>query len=439
MNLKSGSDCDTARPQGLTPSRIVGSTVSFGLHAALGAVMLWPAAAPRQRPIAAAAAPAQAVEIFVVPEPVVGADPGLTAFSAGHELFEFRREEGASALPLPGFTFDFTRVADRAALLFPFLSPGLSLDAFGLAPQRNAERRLYNPLSQSRTDAADRAKPPLTMTDARLQAILDQSWSRRDRWTVFDPVRSAADAYSPQEGLLPTLFQRYVQQNSLQPYADTDMRDPRLWAQLGLASDHVAFIGFISRYASEHPSTRATTELLFLLDKLAQASFDCLVTLLDIDPAEDLRWTGRQSRDAYRLVTDLQRYYRAQLERRLLHSPDALRTYYDKARLTVLTELLRTTPDGYRAADARFLIGSIHWRHGDAPAALQAWRKIAVDPTDSYVRAYSDVLSAITESASHDDPAFKRRIERVLDAERGRWRDFSYTRLRHFGYRFDTY
>jgi hypothetical protein len=28
---------------------------------------------------------------------------------------------------------------------------------------------------------------------------------------------------------------------------------------------------------------------------------------------------------------------------------------------------------------------------------------------------------------------------RTTGIERGRWRDFSYTRLRQFGYRFDTY
>ncbi len=52
-----------------------------------------------------------------------------------------------------------------------------------------------------------------------------------------------------------------------------------MWAQLGLAADHVDFIDFVSEYASQHPSSKTTTELLFLVDKLAQASLDALVTL----------------------------------------------------------------------------------------------------------------------------------------------------------------
>jgi hypothetical protein len=417
-------------------SRILGAAVSGALHAALAAAILAPVA-PRPRLAPAHTAPERNVEVFVVPQPEIGAAPGLKAFSAGQDAFEFVREGSSSAVPLPGFTFDFTKVADRATILFPFLSPGLSLDAFGLMPRQDP-RRLYNPLT-SGTDKPRGPRPALALTASRLQAIVDGSWSRRDRWVVFDEVLSLAAAHHPEEGALPTLFQRYVQQNSLQPYADTTMRDPRLWAQLGLAADHAAFIGFISRFASAHPSTKATTELLFLLDKLAQASFDCLVTLLDMAPIEDLRWTARQNREAYRLIEHLLAYYNAQLEERHISSPAALRLYYDKVRLAILLALLETTPGGYRAADARYLIGSIYWRHGDRQAALDVWRRIVADRADSYVLAYSDVLDAIHAIGDTDDAALRRRIDRALDAERGRWRDFSYTRLRQFGYRFDTY
>jgi hypothetical protein len=216
------------------------------------------------------------------------------------------------------------------------------------------------------------------------------------------------------------------------------MRDPRLWAQLGLAADHVAFIEFISRYAAAHPSTRATTELLFLLDKLVQASYDCLITLLDIQPAADLQWTARQSKDAYRLIESLHAHYSSQLEAKGIDSPATLRTYYDKVRLAILTALLHTTPHGYRSGDARYLIGTIYWRHGDQAAALDVWRGIVADPDDAYAVAYTQTLTAIHSEVGMQQP-LRRRVDRTLDAELGRWRDFSYTRLRHFGYRFDTY
>jgi hypothetical protein len=88
----------------------------------------------------------------------------------------------------------------------------------------------------------------------------------------------------------------YVEQNGLQPYADPGERDHRLWAQLAVAADHADFIGFISRYASEHPSSKATTDLLFLLDTLVQANLNDLATLMSAEPSEDLALTRRSSR-----------------------------------------------------------------------------------------------------------------------------------------------
>lgn len=57
------------------------------------------------------------------------------------------------------------------------------------------------------------------------------------------------------------------------------------------------------------PATKPTTELLFLLDKLTQASLDALTTLLDTDAQQDLWWTRNTNRAAYRLVIGLRRYY----------------------------------------------------------------------------------------------------------------------------------
>jgi hypothetical protein len=410
------------------------------LHALVAMLALNPASTREMRPHAgstAATKELRPIEVFVVPQPEAGAAPGLKSFSAGQELFEYTGSAGSTAVPLPGFTFDYKKVLDRSSLLFPIVSPGLSLDAFGLLPQRKESRRLYNPLQTPGHPRA--AITPLAVTEQRLQSIIDASWSRRDRWIVFDEIQALASAHDAQDGALPALFQRYVQQNALQPYADTTIRDARLWAQLGLAADHVAFIGFVSRYTSRHPGTKTSTELLFFLDKIVQASFDCLITLLDIMPASDLRWTYRQNRDAYLLIEQLQRFYRVLLERQHIDSPEALRAYYDKVRLAILAALLETTPDGYRSGDARYLIGAIYWRHGNRTGAIDAWRAITVDRSDSYVLAYSDVLKAIEAGGAPADSSLRRQIERALDAERGRWRDFSYTRLRQFGYRFDTY
>ena len=242
------------------------------------------------------------------------------------------------------------------------------------------------------------------------------------------------------------MLHAYVEQNWLQPYVDTTIRDPRLWTELGLAADHVGFIGFISRYASEHPSTKATTELLFLLDKVAQASRDALATLVDTDPTEYLRWTQRANGEAYNLIVELRRHYARQLERKGLTSSEAVTAYYDNVRLTILSGILRTTPRGYRASDARFLIGAIYWKQHKAQDALQSWRDMTIDKTDSYVTAYSAILSAINSAGAEAggdgkqvDPVLSRQLDSALNAEHGRWLMFSFDRLEHFGHRFDTF
>jgi hypothetical protein len=322
------------------------------------------------------------------------------------------------------------------------------MEHFALTAPREARRRLGNPF------AADHAAPQngaaaraLVLNDQAVQALIDRSWSRRDRWITFQPIVKLAETHSADVGKLPKLLQGYREQNWLQPYADTTIHDPRLWTELGLAAVHVNFIGFIRRYASKHPSTRATTELLFLLDKIAQASRDALEDLLDTDPNEELARTRDANRNAYELLIGIRYYYARELHRRGLAARDALSAHYDNVRLGILTGIVRTTPNGYRASDARFLIGAIYWQQHKTWDALRWWRQLSIDPTDSYVSAYSDILRVVRRAdaqppgpeSSQIDRLLSQQVKRILDAEHGRWLMFSMDRLRRFGYRFDTF
>ena len=211
--------------------------------------------------------------VFVVPPAADPALPGLQVLDTTGDD-QIRRGEGSSTVSIPGFTFDIRKIGERATLLFPFLTPGLSLEHFAIAPRREVSDGYRNPFAPASpaTPQAGPRRPALVMTSAAMQSLVDQSWSRRDRWSPFQRIMALADRYSADTGKLPALLHEYQAQNGLQPYVDSSMRDPRLWTELGLAADHVRFIGFISRYVTEHRSTRAATELLFLLDKLVQAA-----------------------------------------------------------------------------------------------------------------------------------------------------------------------
>jgi hypothetical protein len=415
---------------------------SVACHVVAGTSLLWSMSIGARS--AARTGSATAMTVFVVAPPQDATFAGLNPIDRGHDDPPIEDAHAAASGSIGAYTFDLEKIRARATLLFPFVTPGLALDYFGLTTARPVAEAFRDPAAvQPRRSPASAVKTPLVLSDAALQSLTDASWSRRQRWRAFQRVRTLADTYSPETGRLPDALHAYLDQNWLQPYADPAIRDPRVWTELGLAADHVDFIGFISRYASEHPAARATTELLLLLDKIAQASHDDLVALLDTRPSEELQATRDANRPAYDLLVGIRSHYLAELERLDLTSREALHAYYDTIRLTILAGILRTTPQEYRASDVRFLIGTIYWRQGRAHEALQAWRGMRIDPTDSYVSASSDILSAMRAvppgADATRDASFTRRIRRILESEHGRWFEFSYERLRKFGYRMDTF
>jgi hypothetical protein len=425
--------------------RVVSLAVSSTLHL-IALVLITIETSPPPR-VVRPAAPMQSMSVFVVPPDDDSAPPGLRPLDP-NDADDLPAPHGSAAVSVPGFAFDAAKIESRAALLFPFLTPGLSLERFALAPHLDPRDTFQDPFAP-RSNAQPRRtrKPPLAMTDAALQALVDQSWSRRDRWTPFRRILEIADAHNPDAGKLPALLHEYQAQDGLQPYVDASIRDPRMWTELGLAADHVEFIGFISRYAAEHASTRATTELLFLLDKIAQASLDALVTLLDTIPEQHLEWTRSANPDAYAFVAALRRHYAAELVKKGLSSGEELTAYYDRIRLGILTGIVRTSPRAYRVNDARFLIGSIYWRHRSAGDALRAWRAMTIDPADEYAASIARILNGVAETGAdrgNIDTAdtmrqLAQQIDAILRAEHGRWIMFSLDRLHQFGYRFDSF
>jgi len=376
---------------------------------------------------------------FFVPPEDDEAFPGLKPLEAAPPS-----PKRASRLTLDRLAFNVAKVSDHAHVLFPFLTPGLAWEHLALVPEPDQHERLENPLMRSASARKQELRDrPLVLGELALQAMVDRSWSRRDRWKAFQPIVLLADRHSADAGDIPALLQRYRQQNSLQPYDDASTRDPRLWAELELAADHVDFIGFLRRYASERGPSKSTTELLFLLDDLAQSSQNILDTLLTVDPQQHLARTHQESPIAYDLVVELQRYYRSELARRGLTSADAIAAFYDNIRLRILTGIVNTTPGGYRVNDARFLIGAIFWRQHRTEDALLWWRQLTADPTDSHVSTYAEIIGALQAVGSIDsdgrDAALKMQIKAILSRDYVNWVGFSFTRLRKFGYSFDTY
>jgi hypothetical protein len=96
-----------------------------------------------------------------------------------------------------------------------------------------------------------------------------------------------------------------------------------------------------------------------------------------------------------------------------------------------------STPGGYRADDARFLIGSIYWHNDRREDAVRWWRQIRVEQTNCYRAAAAPIREAI--DGVEWQQVSPRAIEGILDAEQRRWSEFWWGRLQRFGYSWSTY
>jgi hypothetical protein len=273
----------------------------------------------------------------------------------------------------------------------------------------------------------------------------------------FQRIRALAAEHNPDIGQVPVLLREYVNQNVLQPYVETRLRDPRLWTQLGLAADHEIFVDYITDYVSRHPGTKGSIEMLFMLDILVQSSLDTLQVLLEIDPDRDLRWTRQTSPAAFNTIVKIRDYYLAQRARLGLDSYRALERHYDQLRTQILTAIMRTAPDDYRVDDARYLLGAIHWHRGRSAEAKRIWGQLPGDPHGHYARTCASLLLAMRDAESRrrtapvdprrrggaarsgDDDLEDRAIGAILEAEYQQWLSASRTRLHQFGYVVDAF
>jgi hypothetical protein len=415
--------------------RVGGFVASGAIHALTIAALVWTWVQPSMSTVPPASA--RQPEVVVVAASGVDDPSGLRPLeeTAANEI---EIPDHVKTLSIQRLSFDVQKIADRAKLLFPFLTPGLALEQF--APLSAARRRLQ--LSFAVSPAGEVVLPsdrPLAIDGRERQALIDGGWSRRKRWKAFQAIAELAGDYSPSTGDLPAVLQLYREQNGLQIYADPDIRDHRLWATLEIAADHLDFVEFIRDYVAAHPSSKGRTELLLLLDVIVQSNFNAIATLLSIEPVDDLQATRRLDPAAYDLAVELQRYYRRHLSEARLLSADAIARQYDAIRLALLDLVVRSTPQGYRSGDARYLMGEIYWRQGNLEAAWESWNAIVVDPSDSYVTPYSEILATIGAAGHRLDNRTALAISAALSRETSRWRAASYDRLARFGFRFDTF
>jgi hypothetical protein len=411
--------------------RLAGFAFALALHLSAVAFLVW-----LSMPTLSRGAPDRQASTPVVPRTATPATKPRSPDDANRQDLD-RHLPKPPDIQVGGFTFDLRKVRSRWSALFPFVTapPRFDIDA---ATRRASAPRGFVFVDPDRAMPAEPpARPALMISPSAIQRLVDRAWSRRERWSRFATFVNLAHAYHPDDGRLPAVIRAYVTQNLLQPYEEMSLPDPSRWAMLVLAADDQDYLDFAAGYVRDHPGTRGATEMLFLVDALMEGSDSTLGILLRTRPYRDLLWTYQESPEAFWLFDAVREYYGDVLDKRGLKSAGAVARYYEDQRLALLATVLRQTPDGYRAGDARFVSGKIHWMRGDRRAAVREWRQMRIVADDAFVATYRRIVQALDglpSGAQDPDPPTIASIDAALAAERQTWAAFEYDRLRRFGH-----
>ena len=391
--------------------------VSVSLHASVLIACLvaglWPAAI--EAPVAAPMVEIARIELPPADLPIAIEHPIPPEELSGYEF---------SGLP-----FNLAKIAARRASLFPFITADLTFLERMSSDLRAVQARLPNPLDRSLV------AQPLALDKNAMQHLIDESWSRRDRWQRFKPVASLLVTHDSDAGDAPALMRQYLDQNLLQPYCAGKTKDGQFWALLENASDHAAFLEFIRSYARTHSSTKTTTELLFLMDELAQASEEVATTVVGTSVSKDLAYSAVNSPPAALLAANIGNDLRYWFAARRMSANSDIGRAYDRLRLRVLSTIVAMTPNGYREADARFLAGEILFKESDVEEAVAWWRAMNPVEGDTYAGAARAIKAVIEKQGPLD--SFE--LRRILSTESARWAEINYNRMKQFGYRCDSF
>ena len=336
--------------------------------------------------------------------------------------------EELSGYDISGLPFNLPKIDARRASLFPFLTADLSFIERFANDVRVSSAKLKSPLDQAL------AAQPLVMTPSLRQHVVDEAWARRDRWKHFSQVRALLVGHDANAGDAPRLMRDYLDQNLLQPYCDGRTRDGQYWALLENSTEYVDFLEFIRTYTRTRSSSRTTTELLFLMDELAQGNREVAQTVLSTNVSRDLAYSATISPLAARLAANVGSDLRVWLAAHGYFQSQGVGPAFDRVRLRVLSAIVETTPDRYRESDARFLAGEILFGQGNTEAAMQWWAAMEPSDDDTYAVAARAIVK-ILQPGRVDISA----LRSVLWREAARWHDVNYARLKKFGYRCDSF
>ncbi len=246
----------------------------------------------------------------------------------------------------------------------------------------------------------DTGKPPLMLSDAELQALVDSAYTQDDMFQQFQELIAYIENYHADRGKLHELIRMYTAQNAYIYNTDDEYA---VLKGLHNAISYERFLSYIKDYVHRCPGTRTSTETLFLLEGIASSNLGDLVALLD---SENVLKSPllRKVYTKYREKIDRFLFYNAGVEESVATEEiiDRVIEKYDSGCVDYMDLVIRYSPGNYRKGDARFIQGRIHAQRERWNEALVIWKRGKPDTTDIYYDIYSEILGIINSENDLD-------------------------------------
>jgi hypothetical protein len=148
--------------------------VSCALHLLLVVLV---AGLPRPSLTPVAAPPGKSIAVFVVPPTEDSTFKGLNPVDRSKSQWTLPPGDGGESLRIGGLDIDVGRIRARGLVLFPFLSPGLSLDYFVPPSRDDLRASLENPFAAARRRQARENQRPLSIAGSPRSIVLTRASS----------------------------------------------------------------------------------------------------------------------------------------------------------------------------------------------------------------------------------------------------------------------
>lgn len=226
-------------------------------------------------------------------------------------------------------------------------------------------------------------KEPLVMTPKERKEYFDTTLLL-PKEEQLEQFQNRFLGYHPNKGDLPIMFRELYYKN-LQRIAYVFSGDPTYFT-IDYFEENLNKEDYLKNsmsLASQLQGTKTATEILFTLENIYEIQERALLQYFQNKNRYDSYPPSKKQNIRVETIRRVVEKYEPILKEKNIHSYQDVKTLYTKKRKQIIDYLLKTTPNGYRQADALLEKGRIFWEEGlqkndqaKMNEAIQIWKSI---------------------------------------------------------------